>query len=74
MSVCIAPDSLDIGISTRIVILTLHIFVLLNVHLVPVHHGIVLISPLFHLVGKLRVFLRDPDLFLQPLFFIVQLS
>ena len=73
-AISVAPDSLDIGVSSRVVVLTLHVLVLLHVHLVPVHHGVVLIASLLHVVCKLRVLLRDPDLFLQPLFFIVELS
>ena len=73
-AVRVAPDSLNIGVSSGVVVLTLHVFVLLHIHLVPVHHGVVLIAALLHLVCKLRVLLRNPDLFLQPLFFIVKFS
>ena len=72
--VSVVPDSLDIGVSSGVVVLTLHVLVLLHVHLVPVHHGVVLIASLLHMVCKLRVLLCNPDLFLQPLFFIVKFS
>ena len=40
----------------------------------PIHHCIVFITSRLHLICELRVFLSNPDLFLQPLFFVMELS
>ena len=49
-------------------------FLPLEVHLVPIHHCGVLIASLLDLVREVGMLLGNLDLFLQPLFFIVQLS
>ena len=50
------------------------LLLILEVHLVPVHHRAVLVAPLLHMVGKLRMLLRNLDLLLQPLLLIGQLA
>ena len=65
-------NALNVGISPLIVDLALVVLLLLQVHLVPLHHTIVLIASLLHLVSELRMLLSDSDLFLQPLLLVVQ--
>ena len=60
--------------SALVVDLSLSLLLLLQIHLVPIHHGGILFSPLFDLVGELRMLLGNSDLLLQPLLFVVQLA
>lgn len=39
-----------------------------------IHHGLVFIATVLDLVSELRMFLRNPDLLLQPLFLVVQFT
>lgn len=73
-TILVGSYTLNVRISPGIVHLALSIFILLHVHFVPVHHRIVLITAISNLVSELTVFVSDPDLFLQPLFFVVQLA
>jgi len=41
---------------------------------VHIHHGLVFIAAVLDLVSELRMFLRNPDLLLQPLFLVVQFT
>ena len=54
--------------------LALVLLLLFQVIFVPIHEGLVLIASLLHLVGELRVLLRDSDLLLKSLLLVVQLS
>lgn len=69
-----ASDALNVSVPSLIVYLALIIFLVLLIHLVPVHHRTVLISAILDLIGELRVLLSNPDLFLQPLLLVVQLT
>ena len=72
-AVLMRSDALHIGSSPFIVDLALVVLLLLQVHLVPLHHRFVLIASLLHLVSELRMLLSNSDLFLQPLLLVVQL-
>ena len=72
-TVLMRSNTLNVGISPLIVDLALIVLLLLQVHLVPLHHTIVLIAAMLHLVSELRMLLSDSDLFLQPLLLVVQL-
>ena len=63
-----------IGLSSLVVQPALLFFLVSQVLLVPVQHCLVQLATLLNLIGKLRVLLSDLDLFLQTLFFIVQLA
>ena len=63
-----------IGLSPLLIEHALLLLLVLHVHLVPVHHGGVLVAPLLHLVCKLRMLLRNLDLLLQPLLLVRQLA
>ena len=72
--VLVVIDAFSVCISSLIVELPLHVFLVLQISLVPVHEGIVIISAVFDLVSKLRVLLSDSNLFLQALLFVVELA
>ena len=57
--------------SALVVDLSLSLLLLLQIHLVPIHHGGILISPLLNLVSELRMLLGNSDLLLQPLLLVV---
>ena len=40
----------------------------------PVHHSLVVVATLVYLIGKVRVLVSDPDLFLEALLFVVELA
>jgi hypothetical protein len=73
-TILVGSYSLKVRISPGVVHLALRILILLRAHLVPVHHRVVLIAALIDLISKLAVLVGDSDLFLQPLFFVVQLA
>lgn len=73
-AILIVSDSRAVGFSALTVEHALLFFLLLHVHFVPVHHGVVIVAPLLHLVSELGVLLRNLDLLLQSLFFVVQLA
>ena len=54
--------------------LALTLFLVGEVHLVPIHHGLVLVASVLDLVGELAVLLGDANLFLQPLLLVMQLA
>ena len=62
--VLMVSDPLNVCISSLVVHLACAIFVLLQVHLVPVHHRTIFITSTLDLVGEFRMLLCDPDLFL----------
>ena len=67
-------DVLLVCVATGIVNLSLAVLLLLQIHLVPVHDGCIIITALLDLVGKLRMFVRDLDLLLKALLFIVKFT
>ena len=67
-------DAGPIGIATLVVHRSLLILLLLQVILVPLHHRVVFSTPLVSVVSEIGMLLGNLDLFLQPLFFIVQFS
>ena len=72
--ILMSVDILKILMSTLIIQLSLSLFLFFQISLVPFHHCVVLISSWLDLIGELRMLLRNPDLFLQPLLFVVQLT
>ena len=64
-------NTLSVCTSTLKVQLSLHVFLVLEIVLMPVHKGIVIISPILDLISKLRVLLGNSDLLLQALLFVV---
>ena len=60
--------------SALVVDLPLSLLLLLQIHLVPIHHGGILVSSLLNLVSELRMLLGNSDLLLQPLLLVVQLA
>ena len=73
-TILMTPDALDIGVSSLIVELALVVFLILQVHLMPGHHSIVIIASPLYLISEFRVLLCNPNLLLQPLFFVMELS
>ena len=54
-----------------IVQLSLHVFLVLHIILMPVHKSVVLVSSALDLVSEFRVLLGNSNLLLQALFFVV---
>ena len=73
-TILMTPDALDIVVSSLIVELALVVFLILQVHLMPGHHRIVIIASPLYLISELRVLLGNPNLLLQPLLFVMELS
>ena len=72
--VCVAADAGPVSFTPLLVQHALLLLLVLEIHLVPAHHSVVLFSPRLHLISKLRMLLGNLYLFLQPLLFVVQLS
>ena len=62
--VLVVIDAFSVCMSSLKVELPLHVFMVLQISLVPVHEGVVIISAVPDLVSKLRVLLSDFNLFL----------
>lgn len=73
-SVLIVPHTRPVSFSSLLIDHALLFLLLLQVHLVPVHHGLIVVAPLLDLVSEFRMLLGNLDLFLQPLLFVVKLA
>ena len=67
-------DTFNVLRSPEIVQITLPILIILKVIFMPIHQSLIIISALIDRVGKIRMLLCNPYLFLQPLFLIMQFT
>ena len=67
-------DTFKVLRSPEIVQVALHILIILKVIFMPIHQSLIIVSALIHCIGKIRMLLRNPNLFLQPLFLIMQFA
>ena len=72
--ILMSVDTLKICLFTLEIQFSLSLFLFFQIGLVPFHHCIILVSSLFDLISELGVLLRYPDLFLQPLLLVMQLT
>ena len=67
-------DTLSVSVTSHLIELALPLFLIRQVLLVPVHHGVVLISTISNLIGEFAVLVGDSDLLLQADLFIVKFT